>query len=157
MCYVNRPTMRNIRIELQFYVTLTMKTDTGAPITGYSPLIDILTRASDEHNADSVLKNISRTLNKYRNPIPSQLDSTVTQELSKHSFEVVCYSPFNFVIAHSEKKQILSGTINTARRTKDNEKSEHFQFLWQWCITNWTCICIVTCKRYIKLRHLASF
>ena len=105
------------------------KADTGAPIAGYSPLIDILTRASDEHNAHSVLKNISRILNIYRNPILSQLDNTVAQELSKHSFEVVCYSPFNFVIAHSEKKQILSGTINTAKRTEDNEKSEPIQYV----------------------------
>ena len=105
------------------------KANTGAPIAGYSPLIDILTRASDEHNAHSVLKNISQTLNKYRNPILSQLDSTVAQELSKHSFEVVCYSPFNFVIAHSDKKQILSGTINSAKRTEDNEKSEPMQYV----------------------------
>ncbi|MGC2426402.1 MAG: hypothetical protein WA421_05155, partial [Nitrososphaeraceae archaeon] len=105
------------------------KADTGAPIAGYSPLIDILTRASDEHNAHSVLKNTSRILNIYRNPILSQLDNTVAQELSKHSFEVVCYSPFNFVIAHSEKRQILSGTINTAKRTEDNEKSEPIQYV----------------------------
>ena len=121
--------MRNIRIELQFYITLTVKADNGAPIAGYSPLIDILTRASDEHNAHTVLENISQILNIYRNPILSQLDNTVAQELSKHSFEVVCYSPFNFVIAHSEKKQILSGTINTAKRTEDNEKSEPIQYV----------------------------
>ena len=76
-----------------------------------------------------MLKNISRILNIYRNPILSQLDNTVAQELSKHSFEVVCYSPFNFVIAHSEKRQILSGTINTAKRTEDNEKSEPIQYV----------------------------
>lgn len=105
------------------------KANTGAPIAGYSPLIDILTRVSDEHNAHSVLKNVSQILNKYRNPILSQLDSTVAQELSKHSFEVVCYSPFNFVIAHSEKRQILSGTINSAKRTEDNEKSESIQYV----------------------------
>ncbi len=101
--------------------------DTTAPIAGYSSLIDILTHVSDEHNAHAVLKIISRTLNKYRNPILSQLDNTVAQELSKHSFEVVCYSPFNFVIAHSEKKQILSGTISSIRQTKDNEESEVIQ------------------------------
>ena len=76
-----------------------------------------------------MLKNISQILNIYHNPILSQLDNTVAQELSKHSFEVVCYSPFNFVIAHSEKKQILSGTINTAKRTEDNEKSEPIQYV----------------------------
>ena len=55
------------------------KADTGAPIAGYSSLMGILTRISDEHNAHSVLKNISQTLNKYRNPIFSQLDNTVVQ------------------------------------------------------------------------------
>lgn len=101
------------------------KGDTSAPISGYSSLIDVLTHATDKHYAHSVLNNISRILNKYRNPILSQLDSTISQELSRHSFEVMSYRPITFVIAHSDKKQILSGTIG--RRSDDNQKSEFIQ------------------------------
>ncbi|MGC2384205.1 MAG: hypothetical protein WA631_13955, partial [Nitrososphaeraceae archaeon] len=100
------------------------KGDAGAPIAGYSSLIDALTRVSDECNAHSILKIISQTLNKYRNPILSQLDSTVVQELSRHSFEILSYNPINFVIAHSEKKQILRGKI--AELSESKEQYVHY-------------------------------
>ncbi len=105
------------------------KGNNGSPISAYSSLIDILTRSSDEHNARITLESISCILTKYRNPIFSQLDNTIVQELSKYSFEITCYSPLNFVIAHSQKKQILGGTINSTRPTDDNENSKPIQLV----------------------------
>ena len=105
------------------------KGQNGSQIAGYSYLRDILTRVSNEQTASTILENISTILNRYSNPIFSQFDSTVVQELSKHSFEIVCYNPINFIIAHSEKRQILSGTINTTKGTEDNEKSKPIQYV----------------------------
>jgi hypothetical protein len=101
--------------------------DANAPISGYSSLVDILTHVSYEQNARSVLDSLFRTFNKYNNPILSQLDSTISQELSNHSFEVMSYSPISFVIAHSNKKQILSGTIGGIKQEHDNENSDYIQ------------------------------
>jgi len=105
------------------------KGQNGSQIAGYSYLRDILIRVSNVQTASTILENISTILNRHSNPIFSQLDNTVIHELSKHSFEIVSYTPVNFVIAHSEKKQILSGTINTTKVTEDKEESKPIQYV----------------------------
>ena len=40
-----------------------------------------------------------------------QLQDHIRQELQPHVVEILCYTPLEFVVAHSHKKQILYAKI----------------------------------------------
>ena len=59
------------------------------------------------------LNDIIQILNKNQDPVLSQLNQSIRNELSGHIFETICYYPLTLVVAHAVKKQIL--TFKTPR------------------------------------------
>ena len=66
-------------------------------------------------------------LDKKRDPVVSQLDSNVRNELFGHIYETVCYDPPTLVVAHAIKKQIIKCKI--VRYSHDDDASEMQQSL----------------------------
>jgi len=98
-----------------------IKGQNGQEIVGYFHLLDTLTRTTDQKSAAEILGNISQVWKKYNsNPILEQIDHDIIQQLSRHTFEIIRYSPIAFIIAHSDKKQILHGKISEVKRDNDN-------------------------------------
>jgi hypothetical protein len=85
----------------------------GEEIRGASLLSDVLT---DGEVANDLLNNITSVWNKYKNPILAQLQDHIRHELQPHVVEVLCYTPLEFVVAHSHKKQILYAKIEHRSR-----------------------------------------
>jgi hypothetical protein len=89
----------------------------GLEIVGYSYLLQILSRTMGEDSAVKLLDNISWPWRKHKAQLLEQLDDAVGQELSRHTYEVICYNPLTLVIANSDKKQILYAKLSS--RTKE--------------------------------------
>ena len=96
------------------------KGNAGEPIEGYFSLLKTFSSIAGEDKARETMKFLCSILKKYGNPIFNQLDENVRKELSDHTFELMSYSPLTFVIAHSNKKQILHGRINI-----NNDSNSH--------------------------------
>jgi hypothetical protein len=97
----------------------------GQPIEGYSSLLKTITAIAGEVRARETMKFLSSVLNKYGNPILNQLDENARKELSDHTFELMSYSPLTFVIAHSNKRQILHGKINVNDGDSHNHNNNY--------------------------------
>jgi hypothetical protein len=99
------------------------KGEAGQPIEGYSSLLKTFVSIAGEDKAQESIRCILGILNKYGNPIFNQLDENVRKELSDHTFETMSYNPLTFVIAHSNKRQILHGKINV-----NNDSHTHYNY-----------------------------
>jgi hypothetical protein len=87
------------------------KANKGEPITGRNELIEILERTGGLETASQIMNDLSQLLNKRQDPIVSQLNSSVRNELNDFIFETVCYDPPTLVAAHAIKKQIIKCRI----------------------------------------------
>ena len=87
------------------------KANNGKPITGRNELFEILERAVGLETANQIITGISQLLDEKRDPVVSQLDSNVRNELFGHIYETVCYDPPTLVVAHPIKKQIIKCKI----------------------------------------------
>ncbi|HEX5904587.1 MAG TPA: hypothetical protein VFY50_00905, partial [Candidatus Nitrosocosmicus sp.] len=121
LCRITNDEEQNNRITV-LHNTYT-KGQNSQEITGYSHLFDTLARTTDQKSASEILANISQICKKYKNPVLEQLDDNIIRQLSRHTFEIVRYSPIAFIIAHSDKKQILHGKICEVKRDNDDNKS----------------------------------
>lgn len=121
LCHITNDEEQNNRITV-LHNTYT-KGQNSQEITGYSHLFDTLARTTDQKSASEILANISQICKKYKNPVLEQLDDNIIRQLSRHTFEIVRYSPIAFIIAHSDKKQILHGKICEVKRDNDDNKS----------------------------------
>jgi len=97
------------------------KGDKGEEISGTSIISEVLTRVTDPETTDDLLDKIRRLLDKYKNPIVVQLQDHIRQELQQHVSEVLCYTPLVFVVAHSDKKQILYAKIESKKLNENDE------------------------------------
>jgi hypothetical protein len=88
------------------------KGTSGLEIAGSSSVSNTFAAIAGEERAKESMNRIFKILNRYGNPILNQLDRDIRRELTDHTFEVMSYSPTTFVIAHSDKRQILHGRIN---------------------------------------------
>ncbi len=93
----------------------------GQEVTGYSSLLKTFVAIAGENKAHETMKCLLGILNKYGNPILSQLKDNVRKELSENTFEILGYDPLTFVIAHNTKKQILHGKINIINSNDNND------------------------------------
>ncbi len=91
----------------------------GEPITGPNSLSETLERIIGTDAAKQITKDITEILNKNRDPIFSQLNQSIRNELSGHIFETICYTPLTLVVARAVKKQIL--TFKTPRYSHRDE------------------------------------
>jgi hypothetical protein len=96
-------------------------------INGYHAFEEILQIITK--NDAKIISDIFSTLDKYkvRTSIIEQLSSEIAVELKRHVFEVNCYNPLNFVISHSDYKQIVNAKIDKIKRIitgKDGENEE---------------------------------
>jgi hypothetical protein len=115
LCNATSDEEKNSRITaLRFTYT---KAQRGEKIRGASLLSDLL---SDAGVANDILNNITSVWNKYKNPILAQLQDHIRHELQPHVVEVLCYTPLEFVVAHSYKKQILYAKIEHRSREHDD-------------------------------------
>ena len=103
------------------------KANNGKPITGRNELFEILERAVGLETASQIINGILQLLDKKRDPVVSQLNSNVRNELFGHIYETVCYDPPTLVVAHSIKKQIIKCKI--VRYSRDDDASEMQQSL----------------------------
>jgi hypothetical protein len=83
----------------------------GEPITGRNELLDILERTVGLETANETMKDLSQLLNKKQDPMISQLNTSVRNELDDFISETVCYDPPILVVAHATKKQIIKCKI----------------------------------------------
>lgn len=105
------------------------KANEGKPITRRNELFEILERVVGVEPANKIIKDISELLNKKQDPMVSQLDSNVRNELSGHIFETVCYDPPTLVVAHAIKKQILTcKIIKYLNNSNAIERQENLRF-----------------------------
>jgi hypothetical protein len=118
LCQITNDEEQNSRITILHNTYI--KGQNRQEIVGYFHLLDILARTTDQKSAAEILANISQICKKYKNPILEQLDDNIIQQLSRHTFEIVRYSPIAFIIAHSDKKQILHGKIEVKRDNDNN-------------------------------------
>ncbi len=121
LCNITNDEEQNNRITI-LHNTYT-KGQNGQDIVGYSHLFDTLARTTDQKSASEILANISQICKKYKNPILEQLNDNIIQQLSRHTFEIVRYSPIAFIIAHSDKKQIIHGKISGVKRDNANNNN----------------------------------
>ena len=94
----------------------------GEELMGASLLSEVL--MVDAEAANDILNNITSVWNKYKNPILVQLQDHIRQELQPHLVEVLCYTPLEFVVAHSHKKQILYAKIEIKSRENNETLQE---------------------------------
>jgi hypothetical protein len=129
LCTITNDEEKNSRIKV-LYNTYT-KGQNHEQISGYSSLLNALKRNTDGETAVRILQNILQILKRYTLPILEQLQDHVVKELSYHTFEIICYSPIKFIIAHSSKKQILDAQINDKLigpyENKDGQQMEEMQ------------------------------
>ncbi len=92
----------------------------GEELVGASLLSDVMT----DGVANDFLNNITSVWNKYKNPILLQLQDHIRHELQPHVVEVLCYTPLEFVVAHSHKKQILYAKIEIKSRENNEPLQE---------------------------------
>jgi hypothetical protein len=100
------------------------KANEGKPITSRNELFEILERVGGMEPANQIIKDISQLLNKTQDPVVSQLDSSIRNELSGHIFETVCYDPPTLVVAHATKKQIITCKILRDRNQNAIERQD---------------------------------
>jgi hypothetical protein len=98
------------------------KGQSGKELVGASLLSEVLT--VDVEAANDILNNITFVWKKYKNPILLQLQDHIRQELQPHVVEVLCYTPLEFVVAHSHKKQILYAKIDSKSRENNETLQE---------------------------------
>jgi hypothetical protein len=93
-------------------------------INGYHAFEEILQIITK--NDDKIVSDIFSTLDKYKakTSILEQLLPEIAVELKRHVFEVICYNPLNFVISHSDYKQIVDAEIDKIERTIKNKQGE---------------------------------
>lgn len=84
------------------------KAKNGEPVTGRGGLSETFERVVGSESANKIVRDISNILNKYQNPVLSQLDPNIRDELSNYIFETICYDPLTLVVAHAVKKQTLT-------------------------------------------------
>jgi hypothetical protein len=97
----------------------------GEKIAGQTHLLATLSRTTDERTATTIIESISQVWKKYRQPILTQLDDHIVNELKGHVFEITCYNPIRFVIAHLHHKQIIYGEIHEANETAAKIKQQY--------------------------------
>ncbi|PWU80465.1 MAG: hypothetical protein DLM72_12085 [Candidatus Nitrosopolaris wilkensis] len=120
LCSATSDEEKNSRITA-LRITYT-KGQRGEEILGASLLSDVLT--VDAETANDILNNITSVWNKYKNPILVQLQDHIRHELKPHVAEVLCYTPLEFVVAHSHKKQILYARIESKSRENNEPLQE---------------------------------
>jgi hypothetical protein len=114
-------------IENRLVVVRKTYDNNGKPITGRNELFEILERAVGLETASQIINGIPQLLDKKRDPVVSQLNSNVRNELFGHIYETVCYDPPTLVVAHSIKKQIIKCKI--VRYSRDDDAAEMQQSL----------------------------
>lgn len=109
LCHATNDEEKNSRIAA-LYNTYN-KGQMGEEISGASLISEVLARFTDPDTADDVLRKTKRLLTTYGNSVVAQLQDHIRQEFQQHVCEVLCYTPPIFVVAHSDKKQILYAKI----------------------------------------------
>ena len=73
----------------------------------------------------SNLSNISSNNNKLS--FYNQLPSNIREDLDNHIWELISYNPTEFIVAHSENKQIVYARLDKYQKRveSDNISSEH--------------------------------
>ena len=121
LCQITNDEEQNSRITILHNTYI--KGQNGQEIVGYLHLLDTLVvYIQIKKVLPEILANISQICKKYKNPILEQLDDNIIRQLSRHTFEIVRYSPIAFIIAHSDKKQILHGKISEMKRNYENNR-----------------------------------